>query len=178
MPENVTEEKMPGWQLALLWLFLLGVVGGFLFSIAIFALPKVLHAMDSGHATADAAEITPAFAPASRNVAVKGRGLVDLGVRRNVAHRGRQGLTTLFFPLVPPSWKPDQPVQLIGTAEEVTGEQAQALATAAEFDGVLATAPLERIVYGLPDSVRDFLTTRSKLTIAPDVILLRVKPKP
>lgn len=173
-PPAAAEEESSPAVVGLILLFTVAVIGGVLFSIAMFALPPLVHWMDSGHATHDVAEVVAGFKPASRNITFKGRSLVEANVARNVRSRGSAGTTSVFFPLVPAAWKPDQPVRVIASAEEFTSQQLQALAGAAEVKGVLATAPLERIVFGVPDNVRDYLKTKHKLTIAEDAVLFRV----
>jgi hypothetical protein len=173
-PAAAAEEESSPVVVGLILLFTVAVIGGVLFSLATFALPPLVHAMDSGHATHDVAEIVPGFAPASRNLTLKGRSLMDVNVARNVRSRGSAGTTSVFYPLVPAAWKPDQPVRVIASAAEFTNEQLKAIAGSAEVKGVLATAPLESIVFGIPDDVRSYLKTKHKLTIADDAVLFRV----
>ena len=172
------EDPTPAWQTALVWLLLLGFLGAMAFAVGMFALPPLVHAMDSGKATADAGELSVAWTGTSRNLSVKGRALMEKAVKRQVSRRGSVGRTTVFFPIVTPAWKPDQPVKLIGAAEEITEDQGFALAGSETFEGVLRNAPLETYVFGLRDSVREFLETKENVKVAPDAVLLSVTPPP
>lgn len=154
----------------------LGMIGAFLFAIGIFALPGLVHAMDRGQATADAGELSAAFSAASRNLTVKGVPRLDLNVGRTVRQRGTAGTTSVYFPLVPASWTPGQPVKVIASAREFKSDQLDALAGAAEFKGVLANAPLESIVFGIPGSVRTYLQDNHKLKVADDAVLFNLTP--
>ncbi len=114
-----------------------GMMAVAIIGLALMFSPRVLHGLDRGEATIDAAALAAGERPETRNLTVEGRALLD-GVLFADQDPGRaDGPTTAWLPIVDPDWRPGEPVGVLLELRNRTRADILAIAEQPRFSGIL-----------------------------------------
>lgn len=151
------------------------IVGSIVLALmSLFAIPYLLHGLDSGKQVIDVTQCSTTCDVNTHNLVVRGKLLMDAAIEKETTHR-RGGVSVKYYiPLVPKDYKPGDPIYMVVETSRLSPLQLKKLAALHSFRGILRNIWFE----GLDSDVVDFFRQKSGLNIADQARLLDLDASP
>ncbi len=144
-------------------------------AVAVFFIPAILHGLDSGQQTIDAAQCAAECDVATSNLTVRGTLLLDAAIQKETTREGSSVKTVqVYVPLVPRDWKAGDPIYLVVETPDMSNAEFDELAALDAVPAVLRDTLWE----GLGSDEAEFFEKDVGLKLADEVRLLEYRAKP